>query len=181
MQAGGLAADLDGCAALEAQLSACGFGGAEDRSRADLVILNTCTVTSSADEDVRQTLRRVHRENPNARILVTGCYAQRAPEELATLPGVAWVVGNSHKTTIPQILTSQLSFENASSDSGSVPFHGQIHVNDIFEQPVVRDRPDVGHGESHPRGGRHPHRRPHLFGHALHRQALYQTGAPDHP
>ena len=51
-------------------------------------MLNTCTVTSFADEDVRKTIRRVHRENPAARILVTGCYAQRAPEELAALPGV---------------------------------------------------------------------------------------------
>jgi threonylcarbamoyladenosine tRNA methylthiotransferase MtaB len=127
------ATQADG-AALEAQLSACGFDGAEDRSRADLVILNTCTVTSSADDDVRHTLRRVHRENPSARILVTGCYAQRAPGELASLPGVAWVVGNSHKTAIPQILTSQLSLENASVEAGSVPFHGQIHVKDIFEQ-----------------------------------------------
>ena len=57
---------------------------------ADLVVLNTCTVTSAADDDVRQTIRRVHRENPDTRILVTGCYAQRAPEELASMPGVSW-------------------------------------------------------------------------------------------
>ena len=52
---------------------------AEERAGADLVVLNTCTVTAAADDDVRQTIRRVHRENPAARILVTGCYAQRAP------------------------------------------------------------------------------------------------------
>ena len=73
-----------------------------ERAGADLVVLNTCTVTASADDDVRQTIRRVHRENPAARILVTGCYAQRAPEELAALPGVEWVVGNSHKTQIAE-------------------------------------------------------------------------------
>ncbi len=85
-------------AALEAQLSSRGLEHASDRCAADLVVLNTCTVTASADEDLRQTVRRVHRENPRTRILVTGCYAQRAPEELVTLAGVEWVIGNSHKT-----------------------------------------------------------------------------------
>ena len=68
---------------------------------ADLVVLNTCTVTATADDEVRQTVRRIHREKPEARILVTGCYAQRAPEEWPALPGVWLVVGNSHKTRIP--------------------------------------------------------------------------------
>src|SRR6266852_9776976 len=97
------ASQADG-AALEAQLAARGLECAPDRRAADFVILNTCTVTSSADEDLRQTLRRVHRENPESRILVTGCYAQRAPDELAALPGVEWVVGNSHKTEIVNIV-----------------------------------------------------------------------------
>ncbi len=91
------ATQADG-AALESLLSAKGLEAAAERSAADLVVLNTCTVTAAADEDVRHTVRRVHRENPAARIVVTGCYAQRAPEELAGLPGVEWVVGNSHKT-----------------------------------------------------------------------------------
>ena len=49
------------------------------------MVLNTCTVTATADDEVRQTVRRIHREKPGARILVTGCYAQRAPEEMAAL------------------------------------------------------------------------------------------------
>src|SRR5262245_35478422 len=98
------ASQSDG-AALDALLAARGLESASDRSSADLVVLNTCTVTASADEDLRQTLRRVHRENPAARILVTGCYAQRAPEELAAMPGVEWVVGNSHKTQIAELVT----------------------------------------------------------------------------
>jgi threonylcarbamoyladenosine tRNA methylthiotransferase MtaB len=92
---------------------------------ADLVILNTCTVTSAADEDVRQVVRRVHRENPAAEILVTGCYAQRAPEELAAMTGVRWVVGNSHKTAIPDLIFA--APENT-------PYHGQVVVGNIFEQ-----------------------------------------------
>src|SRR6202142_3149537 len=98
------ATQADG-AALEAQLTQRGLECALHRHAADFVILNTCTVTSSADDDVRQTVRRVHRENPASRILVTGCYAQRAPHELAALPGVQWVVGNSHKTQIADLVT----------------------------------------------------------------------------
>jgi threonylcarbamoyladenosine tRNA methylthiotransferase MtaB len=67
------------------------------QQQADLVLLNTCTVTASADRDARAAIRRVRRQNPLAKIIVTGCYAQRAPEEIAALPGVAAVIGNSHK------------------------------------------------------------------------------------
>ena len=119
------ATQADG-AALESQLAAKGLEVAPERAGADLVVLNTCTVTSTADDDVRQTIRRVHRENPAARILVTGCYAQRAPQELASLPGVEWVVGNSHKTQIADLVTL--------SGSGDTPYHGNIHVGDIFAQ-----------------------------------------------
>jgi threonylcarbamoyladenosine tRNA methylthiotransferase MtaB len=88
-------------------------------AQADLVILNTCTVTAEADLDVRKSINRVRRENPQAQILVTGCYAQRAPDELSRLPGVTWVVGNSHKIRIPEILDGH--------------YHGQIHVADILQ------------------------------------------------
>ncbi|HEV3333352.1 MAG TPA: tRNA (N(6)-L-threonylcarbamoyladenosine(37)-C(2))-methylthiotransferase MtaB [Bryobacteraceae bacterium] len=114
------AAQADG-AALESLLGGKGLLAADARESADLVVLNTCTVTAAADDDVRQTIRRVHRENPAARIVVTGCYAQRAPDELAAMPGVEWVVGNSHKTQIAELVTS-------------APYHGNIHVGDIFEQ-----------------------------------------------
>jgi threonylcarbamoyladenosine tRNA methylthiotransferase MtaB len=106
------------------------------------VVLNTCTVTVSADEDVRQTIRRVHRENPAARILVTGCYAQRAPHELARMPGVEWVVGNSHKNAIPELIAIEPS---------GVPYHGNvhagdIHVGDIFAQQAFLSAPVEGAG-----------------------------------
>jgi len=98
---------------------------------AELVILNTCTVTSAADGDARKAVRRAFRRNPEARILVTGCYAQRAPEELAALPGVSWVVGNSHKGQIPEIL----------AEAASAPYHGEIRVGDIFEQRELHTGP----------------------------------------
>jgi threonylcarbamoyladenosine tRNA methylthiotransferase MtaB len=68
-----------------------------------VVVLNTCTVTAAADQDARASIRRIHRENPEAKIMVTGCYAQRAPQEIAALPGVTWVVGNSHKHRVAEI------------------------------------------------------------------------------
>ncbi len=70
---------------------------------AEVVIVNTCSVTAEADREARAYIRRTHRMNPAARILVTGCYAQRAPEEIALLEGVSAVVGNSHKALAPQI------------------------------------------------------------------------------
>jgi threonylcarbamoyladenosine tRNA methylthiotransferase MtaB len=72
---------------------------------ADVVVVNTCSVTAEADRAARAFIRRTHRVNPDARIVVTGCYAQRAPQELARLAGVAAVVGNSHKALAPQIIT----------------------------------------------------------------------------
>ena len=90
------ATQADG-AAIERQLLGRGLERASTAIEAEVVVLNTCTVTASADQDARAAIRRIHRENPEAKILVTGCYAQRAPEELSALPGVSLVVGNSHK------------------------------------------------------------------------------------
>jgi len=70
----------------------------------DVVVINTCTVTRSADTQARQMIRRVHRENPRAKIIVTGCYAQRSPGELAQIDGVTCVVGNSHKEQLVPIV-----------------------------------------------------------------------------
>ena len=127
------ATQADG-AALESSLVAGGLSQAGERRAADLVVLNTCTVTVSADEDVRQTIRRVHRENPSARILVTGCYAQRAPQELAAMPGVEWVVGNSHKHAIPALI-------GLTPSPAGAPYHGNIHVGDIFAQQAFLSAP----------------------------------------
>ena len=75
---------------------------------ADVVVVNTCSVTAEADRAARAFIRRAHRLNPEARIVVTGCYAQRAPKELAGLAGVAAVVGNSHKALTPEIVLGLL-------------------------------------------------------------------------
>ena len=72
--------------------------------RADVVLVNTCSVTASADQGARQTIRRIHRENPAARIVVTGCYASRCGAEVAALPGVTEVVVNDDKPRLLQVL-----------------------------------------------------------------------------
>src|SRR5262245_16953603 len=97
------ATQADG-ASIERSLAQRGLEAALSARSADVVVLNTCTVTSAADADARAAIRRIHRENPGCRILVTGCYAQRAPEELAALEGVAWVIGNSHKHQIADVI-----------------------------------------------------------------------------
>jgi len=73
---------------------------------ADIYIVNTCTVTGKTDYQSRQLIRRAGRTNPAASIIVTGCYAQTAPEILADLPGVTLVAGTGEKGTIPELINS---------------------------------------------------------------------------
>lgn len=79
-----------------------GYEDAAADQPADLCLVNTCTVTSEGDSKSRQAIRRLARENPDARIVVMGCYATRAPEEVAALPGVAEVV--TDKSELPDLL-----------------------------------------------------------------------------
>ena len=83
---------------IERQLRAQG-GRRADAEEAELVIVNTCSVTAAADHGARQTIRRIARKNPSARIVATGCYATRAKLELASLPNVTAVVSNVQKLT----------------------------------------------------------------------------------
>jgi len=116
---------------------------------AEVVVLNTCTVTSAADQDARSAIRRVHRAHPEARILVTGCYAQRAPEEISGLDGVTWVVGNSHKHHIGDIISGFPSTELkafvplATLNQGlpATSFAAQIYASDIFAHTELRAAP----------------------------------------
>jgi len=154
------ATQADG-AALESQFLERGLERARAARDAEIVVLNTCTVTEGADKDARASIRRVRRENPDCRILVTGCYAQRAPEELAALPGVTWVVGNSHKHLAAEIATSpdsssrgfvplaQLSGNVLAGDSPNNIFVGDIFAHtELLAAPVLeaaneRTRPNL--------------------------------------
>ncbi|WP_246109608.1 tRNA (N(6)-L-threonylcarbamoyladenosine(37)-C(2))-methylthiotransferase MtaB [Roseimaritima multifibrata] len=84
-------------------LSRIGFDDAEGDEQADVCIVNTCTVTSEGDSKSRQMIRRLARRNPDSRIVVMGCYATRAPEEVASLPNVVDVV--TDKRELPDLMT----------------------------------------------------------------------------
>jgi threonylcarbamoyladenosine tRNA methylthiotransferase MtaB len=163
------AAQADG-AAIEQQLLDSGMARAESDERPAVVVLNTCTVTAAADADARAAIRRIQRENPECKILVTGCYAQRAPQEIASLGGVNWVVGNSHKHKIAELLERSaaetqlaapptswfvpLSSLDETSQSTSLPSrvlvgdifaHTELMAAPVFEVPIAagRTRPNL--------------------------------------
>jgi threonylcarbamoyladenosine tRNA methylthiotransferase MtaB len=159
-QFGCRATQADG-AAIERQLREQGCSLADDPDAADVVVLNTCTVTASADAQARDAIRKIHAANPQTRIIVTGCYAQRAPEELACLPGVSHVVGNSHKAQIPDLLrtifpVTSLQSSDASADfigiSQLPPYHSApILAGNIFELTDVLVAPVLGGEGNHTR------------------------------
>ena len=172
-QFGCRATQADG-AAIERQLLDRGCTSAATPATADIVVVNTCTVTASADAQARDAIRKLHAANPAVLLIVTGCYAQRAPEELAALPGVSWVVGNSHKPQIPQLIDSLATVPAAESANDFFPaaallpdstarFHsfvgaqhvapqlGKILTGDIFEQHALLSAPVLGGEGNHTR------------------------------
>jgi threonylcarbamoyladenosine tRNA methylthiotransferase MtaB len=148
-----------GCRATDADASAIrralladGLIPVGEHSAADVVVLNTCTVTAAADSQAREAVRKIHRANPAARIVVTGCYAQRAPEELAAIEGVEWVVGNSHQAKIPEILRDAARQPQRNHDFVAVAEladdllslargPAKILTGDIFAQSTVQIAP----------------------------------------
>jgi threonylcarbamoyladenosine tRNA methylthiotransferase MtaB len=150
-QFGCRATQADG-AAIERQLLDRGCTLADAAHTADVVVLNTCTVTAAADAQARDAIRKLHARSPAARIIVTGCYAQRAPEEIAALPGVSHVVGNSHKPQIPNLLVPVPAKQTADFLpldvlSGSAP----ILIGNIFDQQDVLVAPVLGGEGNHSR------------------------------
>ncbi len=105
-------------AAMEERLLAAGYEVVPFEDGAELVIVNTCTVTAATDSQSRNLIRRARRLNPAARIVVTGCYAQVAPDKLVSIPGVALVIGNAEKKEFLDLL----------HDVADTP---QIRVSDI--------------------------------------------------
>lgn len=124
------ASQSDG-AGIAADLARRGLQRTGDASVADMVVVNTCTVTAEADRDARQTIRRIHRDNPSAEIVVTGCYAQRQPDDLAALGGVNLVVGNSHKHQIGELVQPKL-VQIESPEPRSITYHGGIDAAGIL-------------------------------------------------
>jgi len=161
-QFGCRATQADG-AAIERQLREQGCAAAGSAA-ADVVVLNTCTVTAAADAQARDAIRKMHAANPSARIIVTGCYAQRAPKEVALLPGVSFVVGNSHKPQIPALVDGLPPISSSATSSEFVPLSllqpgfkapegatAQILSGDVFELSEVLVAPVLGGEGNHTR------------------------------
>jgi len=164
------ATQADG-ASLERQFTDRGLERATTPAEAQLVVLNTCTVTAAADHDARAAIRRIHRLNPNARIVVTGCYAQRAPEEIAALEGVSQVIGNSHKHQLADLSWQHSVISSQPEPNSFVPLdvlqpsglgrrpeadgqpadiwvsdifaHTQLLAAPVFDAPNERTRPNL--------------------------------------
>lgn len=150
-QFGCRATQADG-AAIERQLREQGCVAAAGAVTADFVVLNTCTVTAAADAQARDAIRKIHAANPSTRIIVTGCYAQRAPEEIASLPGVTYVVGNSHKPQIPGLLQSISSAPLVPQAEDSIPYHSApVLRGDIFALSDMLVAPVLGGEGNHTR------------------------------
>ncbi len=82
-----------------------GYETVSFREPADILVVNTCSVTARADATSRKIIRRIHDRNPAARILVTGCYAQRAPDEIESLPGVSVILGAADRAKVADVLS----------------------------------------------------------------------------
>lgn len=120
-------------------------------SEAQVVVVNTCSVTAEADRDARAFVRKTLRLNPQAKVVVTGCYAQRAPQELAALKGVTAVVGNSHKGLLPEIVKEiAQGLRNSEASPTSPPLispaslvavssPAQIWADDRFAHSYIED------------------------------------------
>lgn len=114
-----------------------GLAPAPDFAGANIVVVNTCSVTADADSGARAFIRRVHRTNPGAKIVVTGCYAQRAPEELAALNGVSAVIGNSHKSLVVGSILEPSSFIPLAKLVNNVP----VFVDENFAHAELATLP----------------------------------------
>jgi threonylcarbamoyladenosine tRNA methylthiotransferase MtaB len=141
------ATQADG-AAIERQFLDQGLHPALDSAEADIVVINSCTVTAEADRDARAAIRRLHRQNPARQIIVTGCYAQRAPQEVAALPGVSQVIGNSHKHELAKLIR-QTSFVPLSELAKERVFvsdifaHTELLAAPVFDAANQRTRPNL--------------------------------------
>ena len=151
-------------AAIRGNLLGRGMAESESFTIADIVVVNTCTVTHRSDKEARQAIRRVHRENPAARIVVAGCYAQRDAVAIAELAGVHLVVGTAEKSRIPDLLEAVKSFpdkkifrsndlvtiENADGSPGIIAssltykFNQEATLNMVHEDGRDKSRPYIG-------------------------------------
>ena len=126
--AGTVAIETHGCklnqadsAVLARQFSQAGYRLVDSKADADIIVVNTCTVTSTADSKARQALRAARRANPEAIVVAAGCYPQRAADELRLMPEVSVVVGNSEKPKLAELAIAESTRRNGSSTPSPSP------------------------------------------------------------
>lgn len=124
---------------LAGELETLGVVNVPEGESADICIINTCTVTSTADRKARTLIRHVIRQNPNATVLVTGCYAQLAGKKILKIPGVSLVVGAGRKSEIIDHLIDYFSAEkNGESTYRAIFLADRSHMHN-FEQGCSKD------------------------------------------
>ncbi len=111
--------------ALAAEFARAGYRPVAPGDAADIYILNTCTVTATADAKSRQRLRAARRRNPRVRLVAVGCYAERAPRELAAIAGIDLVLGNDRKADLPRLLGGGASWQAEAGENASRPGRGR--------------------------------------------------------
>ena len=121
---------------------------------AKVVIVNTCSVTAEADREARAYIRRAHRQNPEVRIIATGCYAQRAPEDLAAMPGIAAVIGNSHKAFTPEVAMKLMTGPSGSMENliriQTAPAAPLMLADDTFAHSFLEEAPIIPGAQTRP-------------------------------
>ena len=119
-------------ASLGAKLRAEGYSLVKNSSNADIIIVNTCSVTGHTESKTKRLIKSYVKKYSDARIMVTGCLAQQVPEELMATHGVRWVVGNTYKKDIPVILkseTDRLYHSELTGDKASVAIFNNYALN----------------------------------------------------
>ena len=109
--------------ALEESFDKKGFEITEFKDKADVYIVNTCSVTNDADRTSRKVLRQAKRRNPNSIVVATGCYAQVSPEHLAKIKEIDLVIGNSHKDAVYEIVEQFLNEKSTE----------KVYIDNIFK------------------------------------------------
>ncbi len=127
-EAGTVAIETHGCklnqadsAALAQEFARAGYRLVDQRRDADIIVVNTCTVTATADSKARRALRAAHRANPDAVVVAAGCYPERAAEDLRRIPEVSLVVGNRSKPDLVAMATTESAGrQGISADAGAL-------------------------------------------------------------
>jgi len=110
--------------AIEEKFEREGYTLTDFRDKADIYVINTCTVTNDADRTSRKTIRQAKRRNPDAVVVVTGCYAQVSPDKLAQMEEIDLVIGNSHKDAVFEIVENFINERR----------QDKVFIDNIFRQ-----------------------------------------------